>query len=216
MLPWLPNEGRSAVSTMTWIKTIAYDEAEGPLKQLYDRVKGPDNNVDNIMLAHSLRPHSMSGHMSLYKSVLHHPHNTLPKVYLETIGVYVSSLNNCDYCVEHHYAGMARLLGDEGKAQAIRAALEIQKPAGMFEGAELEGLEYAAKLTVAPESMSEVDIQIMRDAQLDDGQILEINQVTAYFCYANRVVLGLGITTGGDIIGLSPGDPDDPDNWSHS
>lgn len=201
---------------MTWIKTIAYDEAEGPLKKLYDRVKGPGNNIDNIMLAHSLRPHSMTGHMSLYKSVLHHPQNTLPKVYLETIGVYVSSLNSCDYCVEHHYAGMARLLGDEAKAQAIRATLEIQKPAGMFEGGELEGLEYAAKLTVAPESVSEVDIQIMRDAELDDGQILEINQVTAYFCYANRVVLGLGVNTKDDIIGLSPGASDDPDNWSHS
>ena len=120
MLPWLRNGGRSAEITMTWIKTIAYDEAEGPLKKLYDRVKGPDNNVDNIMLAHSLRPHSMSGHMSLYKSVLHHPQNSLPKVYLETIGVYVSSLNNCDYCVEHHYAGMARLLGDDARARAIR------------------------------------------------------------------------------------------------
>ena len=55
----------------------------------------------------------------------------------------------------------------------------------------------------------------MRDAGLDDGEILEINQVTAYFAYANRMVLGLGIDTDGDIVGLSPGDSSDPDNWSH-
>lgn len=201
---------------MTWIKTITYDESDGALRQLYDRVKGPDNNIDNILLAHSLRQHSLTGHMGLYKAVLHHPGNSLPKVYLETIGVYVSSLNNCDYCVEHHFAGMSRLLGDEQRAAAIRAALEIQKPAGAFDGAELEGLEYAAKLTVAPESVSDIDIQIMRDAGLDDGQILEINQVTAYFCYANRVVLGLGVDTDGDVIGLSPGDAKDPEDWSHS
>ncbi|MBT5265643.1 MAG: alkylhydroperoxidase, partial [Rhodospirillaceae bacterium] len=42
---------------MTWIRTIPYKEATGRLKQLYDRVKGPDDNVDNIMMAHSLRPH---------------------------------------------------------------------------------------------------------------------------------------------------------------
>ena len=50
----------------------------------------------------------------------------------------------------------------------------------------------------------------------DDGEILEINQVAAYFAYANRTVLGLGINTEGDDIGLSPGDSSDPDNWSHA
>jgi hypothetical protein len=34
--------------------------------------------------------------------------------------------------------------------------------------------------------------------------------------YANRTVLGLGVGTAGDIIGLSPGDSGDPDNWSHA
>ncbi|NQV87627.1 MAG: hypothetical protein HQ492_11185 [Woeseiaceae bacterium] len=45
---------------------------------------------------------------------------------------------------------------------------------------------------------------------------MEINQVTAYFGYANRTVLGLGVDAVGDIIGLSPGDSGDPDNWSHA
>ena len=49
---------------MTWIATVAYPEATGHLKTLYDRVKGPDDNVDNIMMAHSLRPHTMDGHMA--------------------------------------------------------------------------------------------------------------------------------------------------------
>jgi len=44
---------------------------------------------------------------------------------------------------------------------------------------------------------------------------LEINQVTAYFCYANRTVLGLGVNTEGDIIGLSPNNSDDPEDWGH-
>ncbi len=201
---------------MTWIKTIAYDDADGLLKQLYDRIKGPDNNVDNIMLAHSLRPHSMEGHMALYKYVMHHPRNTLPKVYLEAVGVYVSSLNKCAYCVEHHFAGMSRLLGNEERAMAIRGALELRKPGDAFSGHELAGLEYAAKLTTAAHKVSNEDIEELRVAGLDDGQILEINQVTSYFCYANRTVLGLGIKTEGDVIGLSPGGSEDSGDWSHS
>ena len=200
---------------MTWIKTIPYDDANGKLKKLYDRIKGPDNNVDNIMLAHSLRPHSMEGHMALYKYVLHHPGNTLPIVFLETVGVYVSSLNRCAYCVEHHFAGMSRLLGDDVRAAAVRDALEARKPGDAFEGFELAALEYAGKLTIAADTVAEKDIEALRRAGLDDGEILEVNQVTSYFCYANRMVLGLGVSTEGDVIGLSPGDSTDPDNWSH-
>lgn len=203
-------------SLMTWIKTIPYDDADGLLKRLYDRIKGPDNNVDNIMLAHSLRPHSMEGHMALYKYVLHHPRNTLPKTYLEAIGVYVSLLNQCAYCVEHHFAGMSRLLNDDARAAAIRGALESRAPADAFSGHELAGLEYAEKLTTAANTVLVEDIHGMRAAGLDDGQILEINQVTAYFCYANRMVLGLGIEAEGDIIGLSPGGANEPDDWTHS
>ncbi len=200
---------------MTWIDSVAYEDSDGELRQLYDRIKGPDNNVDNIMLAHSLRPHTMQGHMTLYKYVLHHPRNTLTKVYLETIGVYVSSLNDCEYCVEHHFAGMVRLLGDAARSNEIRQALDNQRPEDAFNGAELAGLQYAAKLTLTPGELTEDDIDLLRMAGLDDGQILEINQVSAYFGYANRTVLGLGVNTTGDLIGLSPGDSHDPDNWSH-
>lgn len=53
---------------MTWINVISYEAAEGKVRTLYDRVKGPDNNVDNIMMLHSLRPHSMEAHMTMYKT----------------------------------------------------------------------------------------------------------------------------------------------------
>ena len=56
----------------------------------------------------------------------------------------------------------------------------------------------------------------LHDVLYDDGEIIEINQVTAYFTYANRTVLGLGCSTEGDILGLSPNRSDDPGDWSHS
>lgn len=200
---------------MTWITTISYQDAAGRLRKLYDRVKGPGDNVDNIMMAHSLRPHSMEGHMALYKNVLHHSANALPKSLLETLGVYVSLLNGCGYCVEHHFQGLQRLLGDEARGNAIRAALEAEKPEQALAGRELAAARYARALTVQPTRIDEAAIASLRDAGLEDGEILEINQVVAYFAYANRTVLGLGINTEGDELGLSPNDSDDPDNWSH-
>lgn len=200
---------------MTWIRTLDYAQSEGALRKIYDRVKGPGDNIDNILKAHSLRPHTLEAHMAVYKYVLHHHANRLPKWFLEVIGVYVSLLNRCDYCVEHHSTGLARLLKDEARSDAIGTALRADRPEDAFAGRELAALRYARALTREPSRLARADIDALRSAGLDDGEILEVNQVTAYFAYANRTVLGLGVDTKGDIIGLSPGDSGDPENWSH-
>jgi uncharacterized peroxidase-related enzyme len=202
---------------MSWIKTVPYSNATGKLKKLYDRVKGPDNNIDNIMMLHSLRPHSMEGHMAIYKYVLHHSGNKIPKWFLEALGVWVSSLNECNYCVDHHFAGMKRLLGDTPRADAIRVAIETRNlDAAPLDAAQKLAMDYARILTRDPAGLTKDHTITLRKAGYTDGEILEINQVSAYFSYANRTVLGLGCSTKGDILGLSPNKSDDPDNWNHS
>ena len=200
-----------------WIRHIPLDEASGRLKALYDRVSGPDGTVDNILLAHSLRPHSLEGHMALYKSVLHHTGNELPPWFLEAIGTLVSHLNGCDYCVEHHFAGLQRLLQDDVKATAMRAAIENRAFEGMFTPAQVAALDYARALTLHVHVEREIErrFEALRARGFDDGAILEVNQVTAYFNYANRVVLGLGVTLDGDVPGLAPRNTDDSSDWTH-
>ena len=200
---------------MSWIQTIPYEEATGRLRAVYERVKGPGGYIDNILQVHSLRPHTLTGHMTLYKNVLHHTGNALPKTLLETLGVYVSLLNECTYCVEHHFAGLRTLLADDERAQTIRHALETNAFDGVFDERERAALHYAETLTRAPSALNADALTALRQAGLDDGEILEINQVVSYFAYANRTVLGLGVTTDGDLLGLSPSDSADPDNWQH-
>ncbi len=201
---------------MPWIKTISLTEATGQLRQLYDRLRRSDGDVDNILKLHSLRPHTLEGHMTLYKYVLHHSANTTPKWLLEAVGVFVSQLNGCAYCVQHHAHGMARLLNDPVRAAAVRAALERLRPEDVFDGAELAAMEYARLVTQAPSAVGEADVVRLRAAGFDDGQILEINQVVSYFAYANRTVLGLGATTEGEPLGHSPNNSADPQDWSHT
>jgi alkylhydroperoxidase family enzyme len=59
-------------------------------------------------------------------------------------------------------------------------------------------------LTQAPQFVVEDDIRAARAAGADDGEILEANQVCAYFNYSNRLLNGLGVSTEGDVLGLSP------------
>lgn len=201
---------------MSWIDTVTKERAEERLRELYERVAGLGGKVDNVLQVHSLRPHTLEAHMALYKSVLHHSGNKLPKWLLETIGVYVSLLNGCTYCVEHHFAGLGRLLKNDDRLQQIRHALETDVFEKVFEQREQAILDYARQLTRSPDKMRGSAIEKMRAAGLDDGEILEVNQVVSYFAYVNRTVLGLGVTTKGDTLGLSPNDSADPEDWQHS
>ena len=201
---------------MPYIKVISPEDASGKLAKIYQQVSGPGGQVDNVLQIHSLRPHSLEGHMALYKAALHHPRNKLPTWFLESIGVLVSLLNNCAYCARHHGVGLERLLKKENANYGeYRTQLDQEQPGEPFTQAEQAALAYARKLTLDPGGIGQADIDALRTTGLKDGQILEINQVVSYFNYANRTVLGLGVHTKGDILGLSPNNSDDPDNWSH-
>lgn len=56
-----------------------------------------------------------------------------------------------------------------------------------------EVLNYAEKLTKDPSSITKIDIQKLKDKGLSDKDILDLNQVVAYFNYVNRLADGLGI-----------------------
>jgi len=200
---------------MSWIKTIAYEDAGAVLKKIYNRVKGPNNNIDNVLLIHSLRPHTLVGHMTLYKNVLHNTNNTLPKWYLEALGIYVSHLNHCTYCFEHHYAGFKRIYPTAADAERFRQAVLDDKLDSFFEGKYLKGCEHAKQLTLQHHSIQQQDIEDLKASGFSEGEVLEINQVVSYFNYVNRMVVGLGVDTKGDVLGLSPNNSDDPDSWNH-
>ena len=197
---------------MPFIKVIHPDEATGRLQKIYGRVTGPGGQVDNVLQIHSLRPHTLEGHMGLYKAVLHHPRKSLAKWFLEAIGVRVSLLNDCSYCAKHHSAGMKRQMpGEQEKFEACLEQLGESQPGDPFTPAERAALAYAEKLTRKPGDIDEADIKAMHRAGLSDGQILEVNQVAAYFAYANRTVTGLGVHTEGEKLGLAP----DGEDWHH-
>jgi uncharacterized peroxidase-related enzyme len=200
---------------MSWIKTLNYEEADTKLRRVFDKVKDIDGQIDNVLLIHSLRPHSLVGHMTLYKNVLHNSNNTLPEWYLESIGVYVSHLNKCQYCVQHHFEGLKRLLNDEDRSAQFFEAVENEALDTFFNAQYAGGATYARKLTLEAGKIEELDVQKLRTSGFSDGEILELNQVISYFNYVNRTVLGLGVNIDGEVLGRSPSDCDDPGNWTH-
>ena len=161
----------------------------------------PIGTVDNVMRVHSLRPQTMNGHYTLYKSVLHHEDLSLPLWFLEAVAVYTSILNDCDYSLQHHYSNFEKLRENPEWCRSLRDALGERSPGKILVGKELALMHYACKLTREPGTMIEEDIITAREEGATDEEILEVNQVCAYFNYSNRTLNGLGVSTEGDTIG---------------
>jgi len=187
-----------------WIRMIPDECAEGALADALELARTPHGTVDNVMRVHSLRPSTMRGHVQLYRACLHDGGNTVTAWFQEVVGSYVSILNGCGYSEANHWANAVHLIDDAKRSDSIGAALRNRRPMDAVSGRELAALRYAEKLTLRPAEMEERDVLELRDAGWDDGEILELNQIICYFCYVNRTLNGLGVTTDGDVVGYYP------------
>jgi uncharacterized peroxidase-related enzyme len=89
--------------------------------------------------------------------------------------------------VTHHAAALSR----EGGAAWVEAVASGDLDA--FPGRLRVLCRYALKLTVTPWAMTQGDVQALRAVGLTDRDIVDANQVVAYYNYVNRVAEGLGV-----------------------
>ena len=78
-------------------------------------------------------------------------------------------------------------------ADALIEQLALNFHAAEIDDADRAMLDYAAKLTVEPWKMVEPDVIALRESGFSDAAILDINQVAAYYAFANRLIDGLGV-----------------------
>ena len=81
---------------MTWIRTVATEEATGRLKKSYDAALQRAGRVYGIVRAMSLSPTVMDASMGLYQRVMF-AHEGLARYQREMLAVVVSRKNDCHY-----------------------------------------------------------------------------------------------------------------------
>ena len=82
---------------MAWIETIPEAQAQGILRELYERMQDPEHGqVDNVLKIHSLEPAGLEAHWALYRSAMGATKG-LRGADREMIAVLVSGLNGCHY-----------------------------------------------------------------------------------------------------------------------
>lgn len=89
----------------------------------------------------------------------------------------------------HHRRGLRRLLRDDD----LLARIETAWAAAGLDERRNAMLGYASKLTLTPASVTQADISMLRNAGLNDRDILDLCEVTAYYAYVNRIADGLGV-----------------------
>ncbi len=175
---------------MAWIEITHEDDATGALKAVYDAITQQRGKMSNIMRVHSLHPAAMQAHMELYLKIMFSRRGGgLRRADRELIATVVSATNGCPYCVNHHAEALRFYWKDEARvAQAMQdyRLLDLPEQTRAM-------LDYAVKLTQAPASVSEADVAAMREAGFSDRDILDVNLITSYFNFVNRIAEGLGV-----------------------
>lgn len=173
---------------MSWIKVIDEKDATGELKKTYKTIKAKRGKIANIMKIHSLNPEIMKNHMDFYLTIMF-GHSGLKRAERELIGVVVSATNNCKYCTNHHAEALNYFWKDRDKIQKL---IQDYKSVPLPERTQ-KMLDYAVKLTQNPQTISQSDITALQKCGFSDENILNINLITSYFNFVNRIALGLGV-----------------------
>ena len=173
---------------MTWIKLVEEKEAVGKLKEYYDHVKRTRGKIANILKVQSLNPDALKAHLDLYLTLMFGK-SDLTRIQREMIATVVSATNNCDYCTTHQGEALLRLTKN---AELVRQIKHDFKKVDLTSKCSAM-LKYAVKLTKDPSELHPKDIEELRQVGLNDTNILNINLITSYFNFVNRIALGLGV-----------------------
>jgi uncharacterized peroxidase-related enzyme len=91
--------------------------------------------------------------------------------------------------VTHHAEGLRKITKDES---LVRDLLSDYTQA-RIDPKDRALLDYAVKLTREPWNMRKADIDRLRDAGWSDAAILDLNLVSSYYAFVNRLADGLGV-----------------------
>jgi uncharacterized peroxidase-related enzyme len=175
-----------------WIKTVPYAEAEGELRESYERQARALGEPTEMTLAGSLNPAIVAARLDLYAATEKCP-SRITAHQRNLISYVTSSLNRTPYCMSQVTIKLRQTgLDDDG---IVELGTDPLRFAERLEPAEAALVRYTVKLTMDPGAITQDDIDALRAAGFDDLDIVDANAQCAHLNYVNRVANGLGIKT---------------------
>jgi uncharacterized peroxidase-related enzyme len=160
---------------MSRFETIDLAAATGRTKELLDSVKQKFGMVPNITRLMANSPAALEGYLSFSGALAD---GTLGPRLREQIAIAVASANRCDYCLSAHTAA-GRMVG---LSQEELSAAQQGKAASDKEAA---ALQFATKIVRERGWVADKDVNGLRQAGFDDGQIIEVIATTVLNIFTN-------------------------------
>lgn len=146
--------------------------------------------LPGIMRAMSLRPEAMMGMIQMART-MHFSPGKLDVRTKEMIATYVSSLNQCKFCLSSH-AGFLAKQGQEGR-DIDALWLKDPKKAPSLSPKERALLEYVKLLTEEPWKVQDSDVEKLRGVGWTDPEIYEATFDISLFNFFNRMANAYGL-----------------------
>lgn len=135
----------------------------------------------NVFRAYGYRPAHFRAFFAYYDALVEDSELTRPEI--EMIVVTVSGVNDCLYCVVAHGA----LLRIYAEAPKLADQLATNHRSADLSEAHRTMLDFAVKLTEAPGTVDDADVQALEEAGFSRRAVWDIASVTAFFNLSNRM-----------------------------
>ncbi len=174
---------------MAWIRTIGPDDAQGELKDVYDEMLRSSSFIPKMRQLASLRPEAVEV-LDLLAKRVHFGGTTLGADREEKIAYVTAYVLNCSYCTIAHGRRM-HLREGMSQEQLIELACNYHNIG--LDPADVAMLDYAVKVAIDPENITEADVENLRRHDFDDTAILDIALNAGYRVFVARLAAALGI-----------------------
>ena len=157
-------------------------ELDADLHAYFDKCLNKLGFVPNVLRAYAFDVVKLKAFIDMADNLML-ADSGLTKLEREMIAVAVSAVNHCHYCLTAHGAAVRQRSGDplmgEMIAQNYRAANLGPRQKAM--------LDFAVKLTEAPDKIEEADREALRLTGFSDRDIWDIAAVAGFYNMSNRI-----------------------------
>lgn len=171
-----------------WIDTVPVDDAEGLLAEAYGRQLDTLGRVTDLTRLGSLHPPLVALRLELYATVDGVP-SGVPEHVRRSVALLTSVINRCLFCTIGHTEKLAAA----GHADLASAIAEDPKGVTTGDPAVDVILDYTRTLVQTPGDVRQEQVEALRTHGWSDLDIVDVNNIAAYYCYINRVASGLGL-----------------------
>ncbi len=181
---------------MAFIKTVPAAQAEGKILEIYQEDLKTKGYVANHTSAFSLRPEVYRAWQNLLGSI--RSHMRLRRFELVTLAA--AQALKCTYCMLAHGAVLRKNFFSPGELAAIARDFH---GAGLPEE-EVALMEFAQKVTLEPNQLTQQDIDLLREKGLSDEEILDVVLAVTARNFMSKTLDALGAEPDAALMDLEP------------